>query len=112
MQQVCRTGREVKIENLEDNVFMFKFGSNDDKRRILVGGPLHFDIALIVLTEPYGIWDVKKQNFSHVSFWVQLHDVLIMCMEKETIAELGEAIRKVEVVETDTSRECIGKFWG
>lgn len=55
MQQVCRTGREVKIENLEDNVFMFKFGSNDDKRRILVGGPLHFDIALIVLTEPYGI---------------------------------------------------------
>lgn len=55
MQQVCRTGREVKIENLEDNIFMFKFGSNEDERRILVGGPLHFDIVLIVLTKPYGI---------------------------------------------------------
>lgn len=58
MQQVWRTGREVKIENPGDNVFMFKFGSNDDKRRILVGGPWHFDRALILLTEPSGIGDM------------------------------------------------------
>lgn len=48
---------------------MFKFGSEVDKRSIMVGGPWHFDIALIVLTEPVGIGDVKKQNFSHVSFF-------------------------------------------
>ena len=60
MQKVWRTSREVKIEGLGDNVFMFKFGTEVDKRSILMGGPWHFDRALIVLTEPAGIGDVKK----------------------------------------------------
>lgn len=68
IQLVWRTGQEVKIESLGDNVFMFKFGSNEDKRRILAGGPWHFERALIVLTELSGIGDIKKQDFSHVSF--------------------------------------------
>ena len=107
MQQVWRTLRQVKIEKLGDNVFMFKFGSKVDKRGIMVGGPWHFDRALIVLTEPAGIRDIKKQDFSHVSFWVQIHDVPIMCMSKEMVAELGKVIGKVEEVETDAAGECL-----
>lgn len=107
---IWRTGWEVKIESLGDNVFMFKFGLNEDKRRILAGGPWHFDRGLIVLTKPAGIGDIKKQNFNYVSFWVQLHDVSIMCMEKETTAELGEAIGRVEEVEIGAAGECICKF--
>lgn len=49
---------------------MFKFGSENDKRSIIMGGPWHFDRALIALMEPVGIGDVKKQKFSYVSFWV------------------------------------------
>ena len=60
MQRVWKTSREVKIESLGDNVFMFKFGSEADKRSIMAGGPWHFDRALMVLTEPVGIGDVKK----------------------------------------------------
>ena len=60
MQREWRTSREVKIEGLGDNVFMFKFGTEADKRSILMRGPWHFDRALIVLTEPAGIGDVKK----------------------------------------------------
>lgn len=89
---------------------MFKFGSSEDKRRISVGGPWHFDRALIVLTVPSGIGDINKQDFSRVSFWVQLHEVPLICMEKETSAELETAIGKVEEVETNSSGECIGKF--
>ena len=110
MQHVWRIGREVKIEGLGDNIFMFRFGSNEDKRTILAGGPWHFDRALIVLIEPSGIGDIKKLNFNHVSSWVQLYDVPIMCMEKETAAELSGAIERVEEVETDAAGECIGKF--
>lgn len=33
-----------------------------------------------------------------------------MCMEKETAAELGSIIRRVEEVKTNSSGECIGKF--
>ncbi|KAH9781102.1 CCHC-type domain-containing protein [Citrus sinensis] len=110
MQKVWQTSREVKIESLGDNVFMFKFGTESDKRSIMMGGPCHFDRALIVLTEPVGIGDVKKQNFSHTSFWVQIHDVPIMCMSKEMAVELGEVIGKVEEVDTDAAGECFGQF--
>lgn len=110
MQRVWKTTREVKIESLGDNIFIFKFGSEADKRSILVGGPWHFDRALIVLIEPVGIGDVKKQDFSHTSFWVQIHDVPIMCMTKEMKPALGEAIGKVEEVETDAAGECFGQF--
>ncbi|KAH9751459.1 CCHC-type domain-containing protein [Citrus sinensis] len=110
MQRVWKTSREVKIESLGENIFMFKFGSEMDKRSILVGGPWHFDRALIVLKEPAGIGDVKKQDFSHASFWVQIHDVPIMCMHKEMANELGAVIGKVEEIETDAVGECFREF--
>ncbi|KAH9663933.1 CCHC-type domain-containing protein [Citrus sinensis] len=110
MSRVWKISREVKIEKLGDNVFMFKFGSEVDKRSILVGGPWHFDRALIVLVEPVGIGDIKKQSFSQVSFWVQIHDVPIMCMSKEMATQLGAVIGKVEEVDTDDAGECLGPF--
>lgn len=110
LQKVWRTSCEVKIEGLGDNVFMFKFGTEADKRSILMGGPWHFDRALIVLTEPARIGDVKKQKLNQASFWVQIHDVPIMCMSKEMALELGNVIGKVEEVETDAARECFGQF--
>lgn len=30
-----------------------------------------------------------------------------MCMEKETITEIGEAVRRVKKVETNENRDCI-----
>lgn len=77
-------------------MFIFKFGSNEDIMRILAGGPWHFDRALIVLVEPVGIIDIKMQDFSHVSFWVQIHNVLITSMEKGTTTNLREAIGNEE----------------
>ena len=35
--------REVKIESLGDNIFMFKFALEADKRRVLAGHHWHFD---------------------------------------------------------------------
>lgn len=55
IQQVWWTVREVKIENLGDNNFMFKLALEVDKKRVLVEGHWHFDRALIVLIEPKGI---------------------------------------------------------
>ncbi|KAK9187829.1 hypothetical protein WN944_019228 [Citrus x changshan-huyou] len=80
MQQVWRTVREVKIENLGDNIFMFKFALEADKRRVLVGGPWHFDRALIVPIEP-----------------------------KDAVKELGAVVGKVEEVELDENGDRIGK---
>lgn len=89
---VWKTMKEVKIEELGENIFIFQFGSKAEKRKVFAGGPWHFDKVLIVLTEPAGIGELKRQDFIHVSFWVQILNVPIMCMNTETIKELGEAI--------------------
>ena len=58
---------------------MLNFYLEADKKRVLNGGPWHFKRALIVLQELSGIGSLKKQSFSHASFWIQIHDVPLMC---------------------------------
>ncbi|XP_052296966.1 uncharacterized protein LOC127902189 [Citrus sinensis] len=111
MRQVWKTFREVKIESLGENFFMFKFGTAEDKKRVFSGGPWHFDNSLIVFSEPKGVGDVKKQACTHTSFWVQLHNVPLMCMDKYAIQKLGSLIGKVEEVDTDEGGECIGPIF-
>lgn len=87
---------------------MFKFGAEVDKKRVLINGPWHFNNAPIVFTEPVGIGDISKQSFTHTSFWVQLQNAPIMCMDKEILTEIGGAIGKVEEVETDANGDVMG----
>lgn len=61
----------------------------------MAGGPWHFDRALIVFKEPSGIRNMKKEEFTHVVFWVQIHNVSIMCMERENVQKLWGLIREV-----------------
>lgn len=46
--QVWRTTKEVKIECLRNNIFLFKFGLEADKQKVMVGGPWQLDKALNV----------------------------------------------------------------
>ncbi|XP_024045326.1 uncharacterized protein LOC127901390 [Citrus sinensis] len=110
LQQAWRPVGMIKVESLRHKIFMFKFYSEEDKRRVLMGGPWHFDRALIVLEEPKGIGNVADQPFSHVSFWVQLHNVPLMCMQINTIREMGSKIGRVEDVATDETGDCFGEY--
>lgn len=110
LSQAWCTVRDFKIESLGSNVFMFKFTSEVDKKRVLNGGPWHFDRALIVLQEPKGIGSIKKQSFSHASFWIQIHNVPLMCMDTSIIRELGARVRRVEDIGTNAHGECFGEF--
>lgn len=65
----------VKVEFLEKNIFLFRFASAQDHRRILLLGPWHFDRALVILTLLLGNGDLTVQCFNKVAFWVQF----IMC---------------------------------
>ncbi|KAH9802979.1 hypothetical protein KPL71_001599 [Citrus sinensis] len=109
-QQVWRSIKEVKVESLGENIFIFRFASEGEKKRILHRGPWHFNNSLMVLTEPTGVGNIKQQNFTHTLFWVQLHNAPIMCMDKDIMREIGEKIGKVEEVETDETGECLGSF--
>ena len=83
MQQVWRLLKKVKVESLGENIFIFKFASEEENSIILYRGPWHFNNSLIVLVEPTGVGNIKQQAFTHTSFWVQIHNVPIMCMDND-----------------------------
>lgn len=43
LQQVWRITEGFKVESLGSKTFMFKFASKAYKRRVLLGGPWHFE---------------------------------------------------------------------
>ena len=66
LQQAWRPVGMIKVKSLRHKIFEFKFYSEEDKRRVLTGGPWHFVRALIALKEPRGIGNVADQPFSHL----------------------------------------------
>lgn len=60
MQHAWRTVKEVKVESMGENILLFRFATEEERKRVLMGGPWHFDRALLVLGEPIGIGDVKE----------------------------------------------------
>lgn len=93
-----------------DDIFLFKFASKKEKKMVFMGGQWHFDIALLVLFGPIGIRDVKKKSFTHTSFWVHIHNITIMLIDRDPIQKLGENVGNVEEIETNEASECIGQF--
>ena len=61
---------------------LFKFNSDGDKKKVFVGGPLSFKNVIIALTEPKGVRDLAKLDFTHASFCIQIHNVPILCIEQ------------------------------
>lgn len=67
MQQAWKSTKELKVQSLGDNIFILTFASESEKKRILYGGPWHFDRSLMVIMEPTGVGNIKKQDFTHAS---------------------------------------------
>ena len=72
-------------------------------------GPWHFGNNLIVLEKPRGTGNIAQLEFNKAEFWVQIHDIPIMCMNRRTAKWLAEQIGEVVELPSE-SRECWGKF--
>ncbi|KAL5762201.1 hypothetical protein ACOSP7_018465 [Xanthoceras sorbifolium] len=84
------------VENVKENVFVFQFQNQVDKRRVLMGGPWSFDKCLIVLEEPLGDGKFLDMGFSNVQFW--------------TGWALGNKIGRVTDIDVGATGDCLGRF--
>ncbi|TXG48734.1 hypothetical protein EZV62_024609 [Acer yangbiense] len=50
--RIWKVRESITIEMVRENVFMFHFQNQEDRQRVLTGGPWSFDNFLIVLDEP------------------------------------------------------------
>ncbi|TXG53035.1 hypothetical protein EZV62_022204 [Acer yangbiense] len=65
--------------------------------------------SLIVLEKPVGTGNISRLGFNMADFWIQIHDILILCMNRRTAKWLAEQIGEVVEIPSE-SRECWGKF--
>ncbi|TXG61253.1 hypothetical protein EZV62_012616 [Acer yangbiense] len=105
-----QTKKDMEIELISRNTFAFHFSCQEDKIKMLKGGPWSFDDALMVLVEPGGKGDLKSMLFNKANFWVLIQNIPLMCMTKETGKFLGGIIGIVKEIDGRKSSVCMGKF--
>ena len=82
MQRIWRVNGGVEIEPIEDNIFEFQFNNIEARQRILSGEQWRFDNAIIIMEEPIGMGEIATMVFNSTEFWVQIHNLPILCMSK------------------------------
>ncbi|TXG46337.1 hypothetical protein EZV62_028161 [Acer yangbiense] len=106
--RIWHTVEEFEIEAITGNIFSFTFRTAKDRWQVLQGGPWTFDKALLVLEEPQGKGDIQKMNFDKVAFWVQIHNVSLICMTADIGRFLGGMVGRLKRLISIS----LGTVWG
>ncbi|TXG52603.1 hypothetical protein EZV62_021772 [Acer yangbiense] len=108
--KIWQVKKRFDIESVSGNTFTFHFRDKYDLDMVILGGPWSFDNALIVLEKPVGMGTIESLCFSQTDFWVQIHQIPIICMTREIGRFLGGMIGEVLDIDGGNSRDCVGKF--
>jgi hypothetical protein len=107
-KRIWRTVGEVEFKEIQPNVWIFEFSKETDKVRVLKGRPWSFDRSLLALTEFDGGIPSSLWNFTSSPFWIQIHDMPLICMTKAIGSKIGESLGILEAVDTEGE----GVEWG
>lgn len=98
----------VIFKEIQDNLWVFEFSNSNDMRRVLEGRPWSFDRYILVLNNFVGSIPPSQMMFSHSPFWVQVHDMPLICMNKGVGTKIGNSLG--ELVAVDVAGD--GGSWG
>jgi hypothetical protein len=90
LTRIWRITRGVIFKELVDNIWLFEFKEMDDMRRVLDGRPWSFDCQILVLNEFDDKTPPTQMAFKQSPFWVQVHDMPLLCMTKGIAVKIGE----------------------
>lgn len=100
-----KTRQSFTVQDLGRNRVAFAFEDEMDLERVLVNEPWSYDKSLVVFQRLHDAEALNDSKFSHVSFWVQLHNLPIRRMTAEAAEAIGKSIGEVEkVAKSDDER--------
>ncbi|KAL5834999.1 hypothetical protein ACOSQ4_014496 [Xanthoceras sorbifolium] len=108
--KIWRTMKEVDVELVGPNTFVFRFRYLWDRKRVLDGGPWSFDKQLIILKEVPGVGRIEEVDFRIFPFWIQIYNLPLSCMSREIVIFLGGQIGEVKEIDSRPNGDCLGKF--
>lgn len=96
MGKTCWLSKPAILKEAGKNIFIITFASVGDKLRVLNWKLWLFDNSLFVLQELDGLSQLTKISFDHETFWFQLHELSIRCMNRFYGKLIGNSISKVK----------------
>ncbi|KAK2658387.1 hypothetical protein Ddye_004920 [Dipteronia dyeriana] len=103
IEQIWSPFGHVDVELVGDDIFMFYFINKEDRNRVWQRGLWHFGKSLIAIEKPVCTGNVTNLGFNKAEFWVQIHDIPILCMNRRTARWLAEQIREVVDILSESS---------
>ncbi|XP_050273150.1 uncharacterized protein LOC126716163 [Quercus robur] len=103
---IWKTRNGFQIRNLGDHKFLFVFDNESDAERVLQNEPWSFDKHLIVFQRFNKDKVLDDYNLNKAALWVQVHNIPLAYMDRETAEEICSTVGKV--VQSAGSKETGG----
>lgn len=99
ISQLWRTVGIVTFNEVQESIWLFEFADVDDNKRVLDGRPWSFDHQILVLNDFDGSVPLAQEQFTHSPFWIQVHDMPLICINKGVGTRIGESLRALEDID-------------
>lgn len=96
MTQAWRHKNPIEIQDLNKNLFLFRFSSKRDAENVSRNGPWSFDRNLLILERVTGEERSSDLEMYHVSFWVRVYDLPLKLRSDSMAKKLVDIVGKFE----------------
>ena len=103
---LCQTKNSFSLQDVGENIVLIEFDDGSDLERVLLGEPWSYDKYLIAFQRVGDGISIEELPFNRIDFWVQLHNLPILCMKKSVAETMGKSIG--EVLRAQTHEEEVG----
>ena len=75
-----------------ENILFFNFEDKCDLNRVIEHEPWTYDKHLVVFEKVVANVPISALSFQYTSFWIQIHDLPIHCLNSETCEAIGSSL--------------------
>jgi interleukin-1 receptor-associated kinase 1 len=101
--QAWRLKNPIEVQDLEKNLFLFRFSTKKDADTVLRNGPWSFDRNLLILHKVTGEEQPSDLNMHKISFWVRVYDLPFKLRSEAMAKKLGNIMGSFEEVDPKDS---------
>ncbi|KAK2641253.1 hypothetical protein Ddye_023016, partial [Dipteronia dyeriana] len=113
---LCLVGKVMATKLVNREAFMdvmqtfWRFRNVEDRKRIQTGGPWSFDRAVIIFEEPIGTGEISLMQINSIEFWIQIHNLPLICMTEDIVIFLGKMIGEVRDIDMGSANNGSGRY--
>ena len=95
MRMLWKPSKEMQISEIEEDLFLVEFGDGRDKKKVMEMCPRSYEKQLVLTQDFEGELVPKDIKLKWSPFWVQIFNLPLKCMTRESGYEIGATIGKV-----------------